>query len=255
MELFSEYFKKDHILSRIDARVKLLVALTILIMVLSYKGFVLPALVTLFCLFLCITMKVPLRVFMLRFSEPVFIASIILFLKLFFSGKDVLFSISLPASHFSLFTLTGYKDGLMDGLMIAIRILGAVSIVAVMGLSTPFTEFIAGLSWLRVPKGFIEVLMFAYRYIFVLFEDAMVIYNAQKNRLGYSNIRRGLGSFSALTGSLILKAFEHSHNITTAMIQRGYDGNMPMLKHKPFKLSEVVVSVLFITVMGFVWKI
>ncbi|MDA8215544.1 MAG: cobalt ECF transporter T component CbiQ [Nitrospiraceae bacterium] len=255
MELFSEYFKKDHILSRIDARVKLLVALTILIMVLSYKGFVLPALVTLFCLFLCITMKVPLRVFMLRFSEPVFIASIILFLKLFFSGKDVLFSISLPASHFSLFTLTGYKDGLMDGLMIAIRILGAVSIVAVMGFSTPFTEFIAGLSWLRVPKGFIEVLMFAYRYIFVLFEDAMVIYNAQKNRLGYSNIRRGLGSFSALTGSLILKAFEHSHNITTAMIQRGYDGNMPMLKHKPFKLSEVVVSVLFITVMGFVWKI
>lgn len=255
MELFSEYFKKDHILSRIDARVKLLVALTILIMVLSYKGFVLPALVTLFCLFLCITMKVPLRVFMLRFSEPVFIASIILFLKLFFSGKDVLFSISLPTSHFSLFTLTGYKDGLMDGLMIAIRILGAVSIVAVMGLSTPFTEFIAGLSWLRVPKGFIEVLMFAYRYIFVLFEDAMVIYNAQKNRLGYSNIRRGLGSFSALAGSLILKAFEHSHNITTAMIQRGYDGNMPMLKHKPFKLSEVVVSVLFITVMGFVWKI
>lgn len=255
MELFSEYFKKDHILSRIDARVKLLVALTILIMVLSYKGFVLPALVTLFCLFLCITMKVPLRVFMLRFSEPVFIASIILFLKLFFSGKDVLFSISLPASHFSLFTLTGYKDGLMDGLMIAIRILGAVSIVAVMGLSTPFTEFIAGLSWLRVPKGFIEVLMFAYRYIFVLFEDAMVIYNAQKNRLGYSNIRRGLGSFSALTGSLILKAFEHSHNITTAMIQRGYDGNMPMLKHKPFKLSEVVVSALVITAMGIVWKI
>ncbi len=253
MELFSEYFKKDHILSRIDARVKLLVALTILIMVLSYKGFVLPALVTLFCLFLCITMKVPLRVFMLRFSEPVFIASIILFLKLFFSGKDVLFSISLPASHFSLFTLTGYKDGLMDGLMIAIRILGAVSIVAVMGLSTPFTEFIAGLSWLRVPKGFIEVLMFAYRYIFVLFEDAMVIYNAQKNRLGYSNIRRGLGSFSALTGSLILKAFEHSHNITTAMIQRGYDGNMPMLKHKPFKLSEVVVSALIITAMGIVW--
>lgn len=250
MELFSEYFKKDHILSRIDARVKLIVSLAILAMILSYKGFTLPLLVTLLCLFLCVKMKMPLRIFLLRFSEPVFIISVILILKFFFSGNDVLFSINIIGIKIS-----GHKDGLMDGLMIASRILSAVSIVAVLGFSTPFTEFIAGLSWLRVPKGFIEILMFAYRYIFVLLEDAMVIYNAQKNRLGYSNIKRGLGSFSTLAGSLVLKAFEHSHNITVAMIQRGYDGNIPMLKHKPFKLSEIIVSVLVITAMGFVWKI
>lgn len=255
MELFSEYFKKDNMLSRVDARVKLLVALTILIMVLSYRGFALPLLVTSICLFLCIKMRIPLKVFILRFSEPIFIASIILFLKLFFSGKDVLFSISLPTSHFSFLTLTGYRDGLMDGLMISSRIVGAVSIIAVLGFSTPFTEFIAGLSWLKVPKGFIEILMFAYRYIFVLLEDAMVIYSAQKNRLGYLSIRRGLSSFGTLTGSLIIKAFEHSKNITTAMIQRGYDGSMPMLKHKPFKASEIIASAVIIITMGFVWKI
>lgn len=250
MELFSEYFKKDHILSRIDARVKLLVALAILIMVLSYKGFALPLLVTLLCISFCIKMRIPLRILMARSSEPIFIAFIILVLKFFFSGNDAMFSVNIIGIKIS-----GHKDGLMDGLMIVSRILGAVSIIAVMGFSTPFTEFIAGLSWLRVPKGFIEILMFAYRYIFVLLEDAMVIYNAQKNRLGYSNIKRGLGSFSTLAGSLVLKAFEHSHNITVAMIQRGYDGNIPMLKHKPFKLSEIIVSILVITAVGFVWKI
>lgn len=250
MELFSEYFKKDHILSKIDARIKLLVALTILAMLLSYKGFALPLLVTSICLFLCIKMKIPLKIFMLRFSEPVFIASIILLLKFFFSGSDVMFSANIIG-----FKISGYKDGLVDGLMIAGRILGAVSIVAVMGFSTPFTEFIAGLSWFRIPKGFIEILLFAYRYIFVLLEDAMVIYSAQKNRLGYSSIRRGLSSFGVLSGSLILKAFEHSHNITTAMIQRGYDGNIPMLKHKPFKPSEIAVSLIFVVAMGFIWKI
>jgi cobalt/nickel transport system permease protein len=143
----------------------------------------------------------------------------------------------------------------MDGLRIGSRIFGAVSIVAVMGFSTPFTEFIAGLSWLRVPRGFIEILMFAYRYIFVLLEDAIIIFHAQKNRLGYSSIRRGLDSFGTLSGSLMLKALEHSHNITVAMIQRGYDGNIPMLKHKPFKPSEIIASVLFITAMGLVWTI
>jgi cobalt/nickel transport system permease protein len=250
MELFSGYFKRDHILSKIDARVKLFVALTILIMVLSYRGFPLPLLVTALCLFFCLKMKVPLRVFILRFSEPLFIASVILFLKLFFSGHDILFSADILGLK-----VYGYKDGLMEGLMIACRIIGAVSVIAVLGFSTPFTEFIAGLSWFKVPKGFIEVLMFAYRYIFVLLEDALVIYQAQRNRLGYSNIKRGLGSFGILSGALILRAFEHSHNITTAMVQRGYDGNIPILKHKSFKASEVIASVLVITAAGYIWQI
>jgi cobalt/nickel transport system permease protein len=236
-------------LSGIDARVKLIGAFTLLIMVLSYKGFLLPLCITLLCLFLFIKMKIPLRVFILRFSEPVFIISIILILKCLFSGNDVLFSINIMGVMVS-----GHKDGLMEGLMIACRILGAVSIVAALGFSTPFIELLAGLSWFKVPRGLIEILMFAYRYIFVLLEDAMVIYNAQKNRLGYSNIRRGLSSFGILAGTLTIKAFEHSENITVAMIQRGYDGNIPMLKHRPFKPSEVIVSVLIITAMGVIWK-
>jgi len=138
--------------------------------------------------------------------------------------------------------------------LIGSRIIGAVSIVALVGFSTPFAEFMAGLSWLRVPKGFVEILMFAYRYIFVLLDDANVIYSAQKNRLGYSTMRRGLSSFGVLAGSLTLKAFDHSHNTTVAMVQRGYDGNMPLLKHKSFKLYEVAASVLFMVGMGLLWK-
>lgn len=249
MEIFSEYFKKDHGLSKIDARVKLVVAFVVLLMTLSYKGFVFPLVVTVLCLFLCVKMKVPLKVFLLRFSEPMFIASVVILLKCFFSGAAVLFSIDVLGLK-----IVGHRDGLMEGMLIASRIMGAVSIVAVMGFSTPFTEFMASLSWFRFPKGFVEILMFAYRYIFVLLEDAMVIYHAQKNRLGYSSIRRGLSSFGTLAGSLTLKAFEHSQITTVAMLQRGYDGNMPMLKHRPFKPSEIIGSIVFISVMGFVWK-
>lgn len=249
MELFSEYFKKDHFFSKLDARVKLIAAITILVMVLSYKGFAFPLVVMTLSLALFMKMKVPLRVFVLRLSESLFIAAILVALKVF-SGKEILFSL-----HFFGIELTGYRDGLMNGLMIAARIMGAVSIVAVMEFSTPFTEFMAALSWFRVPKSFVEILMFAYRYIFVLFEDAIVIYSAQKNRLGYSNIRRGLSSFGTLAGSLTLKAFENSQSTTVAMLQRGYDGNMPMMRHRPFNTLEVLGSILFIGVMGFIWRI
>ena len=250
MEIFSEYFKKDHLLSQVDARVKLGVSLFVLAMVLSYKGLAFPLLILGISLCLCIRMNIPFKVFLLRFSEPVFIASVVILIKFLFSGQEAMFSVKMWG-----ITITGHKDGLMDGLQIGSRILGAVSVVALLGFSTPFTEFMAGLSWMRVPKGFIEILLFAYRYIFVLLEDAMVIYSSQKNRLGYSSIKKGLNSFGTLTGSLIIKAFEQSLNITTAMIQRGYDGNMPMLKHKPFQAAEIAVSIFIIISLGAIWQI
>ncbi len=249
MEIFSEDFKKEHLLTAVDARVKFIVAIAVLIMVISYKGFVFPLLVLLLNIGLCLKMRVPFKIFALRMAEPLVIVAILVALKFLFSGKEVLFSLSLAG-----LSIIGHKDGLIAGLMIASRVLGAVSIVVVLGFSTPFADLMAGLSWMRIPKGFVEILMFAYRYIFVLLEEAMVIYHSQKTRLGYSTVWRGLSSFGTLAGSLILKAFDHSHNTTIAMVQRGFDGDIPTLQHKPFKVFEVACSVLFLLAMGVLWK-
>jgi len=249
--ILSDYIhNKEHWLSRLDGRVKLLVTLIMLVMVLSYQGLAFHLLVTSLCLFLCWQMKIPGRVFLLRFSEPVFIVLVILFLKIFFSGGEGIFSTDIMGIR-----ITAYREGLAEGISIAGRIIAAISVMAVMVFSTPFTELLAALSWLRVPKAFIEILMYAYRYIFVLIEDAGVIYDAQKNRLGYAAFNRRFSSFGVLVGSLILKAFEHSQNITVAMVQRGYDGNIPLFDQKPFRSSEVFVSLLFISMMGVVWTI
>jgi cobalt/nickel transport system permease protein len=250
MEFFCEHLRKDHLLSKIDARIKLLVALVLLAMILSYKGFFFPLFIILFCLLLRVMLQVPLRVFLLRLSEPLFISAVVVFLKTFFSGHLSLFSISL----FGL-KIAAYQEGLREGLIISSRIIGAVSILTVMGFSTPFTEFIASLSWLKVPKGFIEVMVFAYRYIFVLLDESLVIYNSQKTRLGYSSFKRGLSSFGTLTGSLILKVFEHSQNMAMALVQRGFDGHIPTAMGRSLKGSEVLGSVIFILAMGYLWMI
>lgn len=250
MELLKGQAKNDHVLSGIDARVKLAVAAAVLVMVLTNRGYVFPLAVFVLSLGLCLMMRIPLKLLAFRFSEPAFIATVLVLIKFFFSGRDVLFSADIAG-----ITLAGHRDGLMEGLLIAGRIAGAVSVVAVLGFSTPFTELIGGLSWFRAPKGFTEILLFAYRYIFMLLEDAMVIYHAQKNRLGYATVRRGMNSFGVLTGSLILKAFEHSQKATIAMVQRGYDGTMPAHQQKPFRPAEIAASFFLIIVMGVLWKI
>ena len=234
-----------HPVSRMDPRVKLLSALALLVMVISCQGIAFPLLVCVLGLALCLSLGTSPRILALRFSEPLFIAATVLLLKLFFSGSVPLFNFSIAG-----FELVGHRDGLLEGVRIASRILGGVSLLAVVGFSTPFTELMAALSWLRVPQVLIDVALFAWRYLFLLLEDAQVVYNAQKNRLGYVGYRRGLSSFGTLAGVLVIKALDNSQCITTAMVQRGYDGDMPMSLHKPLSVAEVGCALVFVIGMG-----
>jgi cobalt/nickel transport system permease protein len=235
----------DHLLTRLDARVKLISVLALLVMVISSRGVVFPLMTAGLSIALCFAIGVRPRMLVVRFAEPLFIAGMVLLLKLFGTGTVQLFS-----WRFFEWELVGHLDGLLEGARIASRIGGAVSLVALLGFSTSFTDLMAALAWLRVPKGFIEVALFAWRYLFVLLDDAQVVYSAQKNRLGYSGFRRGLRSFGTLAGALVIKAFDNSQTVTAAMVQRGYDGTMPMLRHKPFRVAEVLASLMVIVGMG-----
>lgn len=238
------------LISRIDARIKLVTALALLIMILSSGSCLFPLVTAGLCMAICKLRGISAKTLLIRFVEPGFIIIMIILVKLFFTGQAPLFTLHLPGLE-----ITGYREGLSEGLAIAGRITGAVAVMATLAFFTPFTELMAALAWLRIPRGFIDITLFAWRYLFLLFDDARVIYSAQKNRLGYSGYRRGLRSFGTLTGSLVIKAFDSSQNITTAMVQRGYDGAMPMLKQKPFRTVEIAAGFSFLMCMGMLWTI
>ena len=242
--------KSDHILSRLDPRVKFLSYATLLVMAISCRGFFLPVLLTAVSIAFCIDLGVRPKSLLIHFAEPLFIAFMVVLLKLFFSGTVPLFSMHLLGIDW-----VGHRDGLRAGLLIAARMGGAVSLTALLGFSTPFTELLGALAWLRVPWGFIEISLFAWRYLFVLLDDAETIYAAQKNRLGYAGIMRGARSFGTLAGALVIKAFDNSKSIATAMEQRGYDGTMPLMRQKPFNYLDMAVFLLILTGMGIIWWI
>ncbi len=243
-------FKADHPLARLDPRIKLISFVSLLVMVIGSRGSGFPLFIAAVSLALCLTLGVRPRLLLARFAEPLFIAATLMILKLFLSGHVTLFSM-----HILGLELTGHRDGLMDGLFIAARIGGAVSLTALLGLSTSFTDLMGALSWLRVPACFIEITLFAWRYIFLLFDDAQVVYAAQKNRLGYAGILRGMRSFGTLAGALVIKAFDNSQSVSVAMTQRGYDGSMPQLRHKPLDYREAACALLLLLCMGIIWII
>lgn len=234
----------------VDARVKMVAAAALLIMVLTYQMFMFPMMVIMLFAGSCFVFGVPLRMILIRFAEPLFLVTMIIVIKFLCTGDHQLFEVKLAGVTFA-----GHLDGLQEGFRIGIRVLAAVSIVAAFGFATPFSDILAASAWFRVPREFIEILMLAYRYLFVILEEAFVIYYAQKNRLGYTTVTRGLVSFGVLSGTLVLKAFDRSQITTAAMIRRGYDGTFPLQQFRALKPVEVTVTCLLLIVFGVLWKL
>jgi cobalt/nickel transport system permease protein len=191
-----------------------------------------------------------LRVLMLRLLHPLFIAAVILALKTFLGPGE-------SATLFKLgsLSLSGQMAGLHEGLLITSRIIGAVSVAVLLSQVMTFTETMAALAWLRVPRGLVDVAMFAWRSLFMLYDDAGVVYTAQKNRLGYCGMRRGLKSFGAMAGMLTIRAFDSSQAMTVAMTQRGYDGSLPLLRDSRLGGKQLAGLLMFAIVATTAWKL
>jgi cobalt/nickel transport system permease protein len=234
----------------VDPRTRLLAAALLLALVISSRGSAFPWQVAGICLPVALISGMQPRVLLLRLLHPLFIAGVVLALKTFLgSGASVeLFSVGT-------LSIAGRPEGLREGLLITSRIMGAVSVAVLLGQVMTFTETMAALAWLRVPRGLIDVSMFAWRSLFMLYDDAGVVYTAQKNRLGYCGMRRGLRSFGAMAGMLVIRAFDSSQAMTVAMNQRGFDGSLPILRRSRLGGQQLTGLALFALLATVAWKL
>ena len=237
-------------IAAVDPRTRLLAAAILLALVISSRGSAFPWQVAGICLPVALIAGMPPRVLLLRLLHPLFIAVVILVLKAFMgSGTYIEF---FSAGGIS---VTGRPEGLREGLLIASRIMGAVSVAVLLSQVMTFTETMAALSWLRAPRGLVDVALFAWRALFMLYDDAGVVYTAQKNRLGYCGMRRGLRSFGAMAGMLVIRAFDSSQAMTVAMTQRGYDGSLPLLRASRLGRAQLAGLSLFAILASVAWKL
>ena len=119
------------------------------------------------------------------------------------------------------------REGALHGAMLGTRILGAVSVLLLLSSTTRAHQIFHALRWMGVPKGWVEVGMFMYRYVFMLMDQAGCVMEAQRVRLGYSSLGRSLSSSGLLAGTVIKAALEQGIRTCEAMELRGYKGYMP----------------------------
>ncbi|MDD1691841.1 MAG: cobalt ECF transporter T component CbiQ [Methanoregula sp.] len=140
-------------------------------------------------------------------------------------GQDVFWSWNLMPS----FSLSITRESINQGMFVFCRVIGGMSAMIFIALTTPMTDIFIVFRRSRVPEVVIDLMMIIYRTIFILIAQVIQIYNAQLMRLGYSTWRESINSFASLCGAAFIASWDAGEDLIRAMDARCYDGKFALL--------------------------
>lgn len=171
---------------------------------------------------------------------------VILFILFFF----VIMPLTVPGEKIvRLNFITISWQGLKLSSLIALRAISICMVVLVMIGTMKFHRTLKALEKLKLPNKLVQMIMFTYRYIFVLLGELGRMSTAARARLfkKKTNIHT-LKITGNLTGMLFIQGFERTQAVYNAMTSRGYKGKLKTQDEFRFSKRDFLKAFLIITV-------
>lgn len=216
-------------LHRLDPRVKLLTTLVFVTTVVSFGKYEVTALIP-FIIF-------PVVLIAVGNLPPAYLGRKILLAApfAFFIG---IFNPLLDRGVMVHLGPLGISGGWVSFASIMIRFTLTVSAALILIASTGLNGVCLALDKLGAPRGFVLQLMFLYRYIFVLTDEALRLVRARALR-SFQNRGMGLRIFGSMVGQLLLRTLDRARRIHLAMLSRSFDGKIHLTRPLHLSLTDV----------------
>jgi len=164
-------------------------------------------------------------------------------------GQDVFWSWDVVPG----FSLSITRESLNQGMLVFCRVIGGMSALIFIALTTPMTDIFIVVRQCRVPEVVIDLMMIIYRTIFILMDQVIQIYHAQLMRLGYSTWRESIHSFASLSGAAFIASWNAGEDLIRAMDARCYDGKFALYgESRAVEVLPLVVVVVFLSLSSLV---
>lgn len=224
----------DSVIHRLDPRAKLIATVSFVVTVISFPKYEITGLLPFFLF--------PVMVFSLGdipvkfiLKKVLMVSSFALFIGIFNPLLDtrpmyIVFGLPISGGWVSFFSIM---------LKFFLTITSALLLIA----TTSFPGVCHALQKTGVPEIFVSQLLFLYRYVFVLADEAMKVARARDMR---SFGKRGLGTtaFTSIIGSLFLRTVVRAERVYQAMLARGFTGRLYPLR--PYRFARADAAFLFI---------
>lgn len=220
---------QDTVVHRLDPRGKVIATIIFLLSVVSYPKY---EVVSLFPFFVFPMLMMTLGDIPLSFvlKKVLIVSPFAVFIGIFnpfFEGKTAAYLFGLPVSA-----------GWISFCSIIIKFMLTVSAALLLIATTSFPGVCHALRRLGVPAPFVSQLLFLYRYIFVLTEEAMRIVRARDMR-SFGVRGTGIRVFIRLIGILFIRTVERAERIYHAMLSRGFHGEFPSMRQQIFTSADL----------------
>ncbi|QDU99174.1 cobalt ECF transporter T component CbiQ [Lignipirellula cremea] len=206
-DYLDRYSRRESVVHRLDARVKIVAALVLVVAVSCLPGswrWAYPAAAAVvFTLYALTGLPWSYLFKRLAWSLP--------FLAMVAAGA--------PLSR-------GLSDGFDLAICIVLRALLSLVVMVTLVSTTPFSKLLFALQQLGAPRIIIWILAFMYRYMFVLADELARMRRAKLARSFRTNWMSEVRLLGSFVGVLFVRSFERAERVHAAMCARGWQGEL-----------------------------
>jgi cobalt/nickel transport system permease protein len=157
-------------------------------------------------------------------------------------------ALASPFIAFAFLTMW-WSSGLVNAVALMLRISASVLVLVVLIASTPFFDTIRAFRWFRMPKLLASLILFTYRFIFVLLDEISRMRTARKAR-GFGGGTSLLDKFafktiSSTIGMVFVRSQARASTMFDALLSRGYEGEVRTLTHLKAKAADLAFALPF----------
>lgn len=233
-------YKKTPI-HNLDPRVKLITSLVFIIMVVSFDKYEISAFIPfiIYPLYILVGGEIPLLIILKKCLVVLPFAFIIGIFNPIFDFQLAFQIGPLPISY-------GWVSFMSIILRFFLTVSTALALIAVTG----FYSLCQALEKLGLPQIFVTQLLFLYRYIFVLLEEAIRMNRARALR-SVNNKKMSITLYKNLIGCLLLRTLERAQRIHAAMYCRGFNGSLNYINKLKLNRFDLVFLFLWLSILAF----
>lgn len=139
----------------------------------------------------------------------------------------LVFTSGEPIAEWWLFSVS--EAGLVTATETLSRSVAALAVLSFLVLSTPVPAVVASIRQLPVPTIVVELFVYVYRAIQVLFEESIRMRTAATARAGFNSRRSTYRTVKLIASTLLVRAFDRIERFGDSMRARNYDGRLPVV--------------------------
>jgi cobalt/nickel transport system permease protein len=234
-------------LREVNTYLKLAAGLGAILLCLLSTGFIAPLFIAvLLAGAVLILARVDMRTYATLFIVPFWFAVMGIIVIVLLSGGSGVYWSWTPLPWLS-FSIT--RDSINEGGFIFCRVIGGMSALIFIALTTPMTDLFLVMRQVRIPEVVLDLAMIIYRSIFSIMDQLVQTYQAQVMRLGYSSFRESVNSFGTLCGSVFIASWNAGEDFIRAMDARCYNGKFASIgETRPVEPAPLVMVVAFLVI-------